>query len=71
MKLFAQRLWYTLLWIIALAIIIPISAIAFPVILLIKTPSSFMDKWPRKILPPKKIRIQPFVPVADSIFSQN
>lgn len=71
MKLFAARLWYTIIWVIALAIIIPISAIAFPVILLIKAPSSFMDKWPRKISPPKKTRIQSFVPVADSIFSQN
>lgn len=70
MKLFAARLWYTIIWVIALAIIIPISAIAFPVILLIKAPSSFMDKWPRKALPPQK-KIQMFATVGDSKFSQN
>lgn len=70
MKLFAERLWYTLLWIIALAIIIPLSALAFPVILLIKAPFFFRDKWPRKILPPKM-----FIPITNPVskvsFSQN
>lgn len=71
MKLFANRLFYILLWIIALAIIIPLSAVIFPICLLIKAPESFYSGWPRKILPPKKTRIQQFVPVANSIFSQN
>lgn len=70
MKLFATRLWYTLLWIIALAIIVPLLALIFPIALLIKAPESFKEGWPRKILPPKM-----FIPITNPVskvsFSQN
>ncbi len=71
MKLFTSRITYVIAWAIVIIIAIPLSAVVFPFILAANIPSVFMDKWPRKALPPKKQRIQMFIPVADSNFSQN
>ncbi len=67
MNLQIKRAFYILGWVIAIPIIIPVSAIVFPILLLLKIPSMFVKDWPRKYA----FKSKPFIPTCDNIFGLN
>lgn len=74
MNLFAQRVGYTLAWLIIGGLVCLIFWLVFPFVVLIAAPIAFKKGWPRKIILAEKVisgTPNPLVPPCKDIFLPN